>query len=146
MNGQGQAGFVTKIAVVGIAAIAIILVFGSWMTGRSAEQATEEAVRSISLFYLDELAGRREQVVDTNLKGNVENMKVAVGLLTEEDLSDAEHLQSFQARMKQLYKLDKFAFVDENGLIYTALGTQNNIDEYGFDYKKANCCKGYFTF
>ena len=135
MDGQGQAGFATKIAVVGIAAIAIILVFGSWMTGRSAEQATEEAVRSISLFYLDELAGRREQVVDTNLKGNVENMKVAVGLLTEEDLSDAEHLQSFQARMKQLYHLDKFAFVDEDGLIYTAQGMRDNIDDYDFDYR-----------
>ena len=134
MDGQGQAGFVTKIAVVGIAAIAIILVFGSWMTGRSAEQATEEAVRSISLFYLDELAGRREQVVDTNLKGNVENMKVAVGLLTEEDLSDSEHLQSFQARMKQLYHLDKFAFVDEDGLVYTAdEGITDEIGQYAFD-------------
>ncbi len=37
--------------------------------------------------------------------------------------------------MKKLYKLDKFAFVDTDGLIYTSQGTQNNIDEYGFDYR-----------
>ena len=37
--------------------------------------------------------------------------------------------------MKSLYELDKFAFVDTDGLIYTSLGTQDNIDEYGFDYK-----------
>ena len=132
---RGQAGFIAKIAVVAIAAIAIILVFGAWWMGRSAQQATDDAVRSVSMFFLDELTDRREQVVETNLKTSIENMQTAVSLLTADDLSDIEHLQAFQARMKQLYKLDKFAFVDENGLIYTALGTQNNIDEYGFDYK-----------
>ena len=135
MNERGQAGFIAKIAVVAIAAIAIILVFGTWWMGRSAQQATDDAVRSVSMFFLDELTDRREQVVETNLKTSIENMQTAVSLLTADDLSDIEHLQAFQARMKQLYKLDKFAFVDENGLIYTALGTQNNIDEYGFDYK-----------
>ena len=37
--------------------------------------------------------------------------------------------------MKQLYKLDKFAFVDTEGLIYTSTGTQSDIDEYDFDYR-----------
>ena len=135
MNERGQAGFIAKIAVVAIAAIAIILVFGTWWMGRSAQQATDDAVRSVSMFFLDELTDRREQVVETNLNSSIGDMQTAVGLLTADDLSDIEHLQAFQARMKQLYKLEKFAFVDENGLIYTALGTQNNIDEYGFDYK-----------
>jgi len=38
-----------------------------WM-GAHARQDTEEAVRSVSLLYLDELAGRREQVVEDNLQ------------------------------------------------------------------------------
>ena len=37
--------------------------------------------------------------------------------------------------MKQLFKLEKFAFVDEDGLIYTSTGTQDNIDDYRFDYR-----------
>ncbi len=37
--------------------------------------------------------------------------------------------------MKQLYKLDRFAFVDTDGLIYTSTSTETNIDEYSFDYK-----------
>lgn len=45
-----------------------------------------------------------------------------------------EHLQAYQARMKKLYVLDKFAFIDSDGLIYTSLGTQDNIDEYAIDY------------
>ena len=46
-----------------------------------------------------------------------------------------EHLQAYQARMKRIYDLDKFAFVDTEGLIYTSLGTQTNIGDYRFDYR-----------
>ncbi|MBR7070689.1 MAG: hypothetical protein IKI29_00760 [Clostridia bacterium] len=37
--------------------------------------------------------------------------------------------------MKKLYDLDKLAFVDTQGTIYTSVGMQTNIDEYGFDYE-----------
>ena len=134
MDKSSQAGFIAKIAAAGAVVVAIILVAGTWLMGQSAQQATDDAVRSVSMFYLDELTGRREQVVETNLQTNVRNMQAAIGLLEDEDLSDVEHLQAFQSKMKQLYSLEKFAFVDENGLIYTALGMQNNIDEYDFDY------------
>ena len=61
-------------------------------------------------------------------------MKTAISLLTDDDLSDIEHLQAYQQRMKQLYTLEKFAFVDTSGLIYTANGTMNDIAQYSFDY------------
>jgi signal transduction histidine kinase/DNA-binding response OmpR family regulator len=86
-------------------------------------------------LYLDELAGRRKQVVENNLQNKIEVIQVAVSLMTEQDLDDADHLQAYQARMKRLFKLEKFAFVDKNGLIYTSLGPQTNIDEYEFDYR-----------
>jgi len=121
-------------ALIGGAVIAILLVLSNLWVGGSAGRSTEQAVHSVSTFYLRELAGRREQVVTSNLKQSIKNMRDAIGLLDAEDLSDMEHLRSFQAQMKKLYTLDKFAFVDTNGLIYTSLGTQNNIDEYGFDY------------
>jgi hypothetical protein len=35
--------------------------------GRTAGRDTEQAVRSVSLLYPDELADRREQVVENNL-------------------------------------------------------------------------------
>ncbi len=37
--------------------------------------------------------------------------------------------------MKQLYNLDKFAFVDTDGLIYSSTGIEDNIGEYSFDYR-----------
>ena len=123
------------VAIVGSVIIALILVFGTFWMGQSARNGTETAVHSVSLLYLDELAGRREQVVENKLQSNIEVIRVAVSLMTEEDLRDETHLRAYQARMKQLFRLKKFAFVDRNGLIYTSLGTQTNIGEYAFDYR-----------
>ena len=115
--------------------IAVIMILGTFWVGRSARKDTEQAARTVSLLYLDELAGRREQVVENNLQNNIRTIQVAIDLLSEEDLSDKAHLEAYQSRMKQLYELDKFAFVDTDGLIYTSLGTQDNVEEYGFDYR-----------
>lgn len=115
--------------------IIVILALGTIWVGQSTKRDTDKAVRIVSLLYLDELAGRREQVVENNLQGSIGTIKTAIELLTGNDLSDKAHLEAYQSRMKRLYNLEKFAFVDREGLIYTSLGTQNNIDEYGFDYK-----------
>ena len=123
------------IAIVGSIVVALVLVVGTIWMGRSATKATETAVHSVSLLYLDELSSRREQVVESNLQNKIEVIRVAVSLMTEEDLSDMEHLQAYQARMKRLFRLNKFAFVDRDGLIYTSLGTQTNIEDYLFDYR-----------
>ncbi len=124
-----------SVAIVGIVIIALILVVGTIWMGQSAKKGTEDAVHSVSLLYLDELAGRREQVVENNLKDKIEVIRTAVSLMTEEDLKDADHLQAYQARMKKLFRLDKFAFVDKDGLIYTSKGTKTNIGDFDFDYK-----------
>ena len=122
------------IAVMGSLLIVAILILGTYWSGQKARQDTEKAVTSVSKLYLDELAGRREQVVASLLERNIGNMQTAVSLLTNDDLSDTAHLQAYQQRMKQLYTLEKFAFVDTNGLIYTANGTMNDIEKYSFDY------------
>ena len=125
----------TRIAIVGGAILLLILVIGTVWTGRMARSETESAVRSVSLLYLDELAGRREQVVTGNMQENIDVIYTALELMTEDDLSDPEHLQAYQAKMKRLFNLEKFAFVDSDGLIYTSLGMQTDIDQYQFDYQ-----------
>lgn len=47
--------------------IAVIMVLGTIWSGQSAKKDTEQAARTVSILYLDELAGRREQVVENNL-------------------------------------------------------------------------------
>ena len=121
-------------AVIGSIVFAVLLVGGTVWMGRSASRDTESAVRAVSLLYLDELAGRRAQVVASALGGYRNNLDAAVGLLGKDDLSDVEQLQAYQSRMKQLYGLEKFAFVNAEGLIYTSKGTRTDIDQYAFDY------------
>ena len=48
---------ITQVALIGGIVLVLILVFGTIWVGRSAKADTETAVRSVSLLYLDELAG-----------------------------------------------------------------------------------------
>jgi len=123
------------IAVIGGVIVAAILIVGTFLLGQSASHDTDAAVRSVSLLYLDELAGRREKVVSSNLKQTIEKAKIAIDLMGEDDISEISNLQAYQSRMKRLYGLEKFAFVDTEGRIYTSLGIEENISDYHFDYK-----------
>ena len=134
MDGEQKNG-ILKLVVIVSAIVAVILVAGTFLTGRSAGEDTEKAVRTVSLLYLEELAGRREQVVASTLDKYINDMDIAVGLLDKNDLSTVENLQAYQYRMKQLYELEKFAFVDNEGLIYTSRGTRTDISQYSFDYE-----------
>ncbi|MBQ6314693.1 MAG: response regulator [Mogibacterium sp.] len=133
MRGKVKSNTV-KIAIAGGIVVFIILIYGTILMAHQAAIDTDTAVRRVSLLYLDELAGRREQVVESNLQNKIKDLQVAVDLMEPADLSDTEHMQAYQQRMRQLYNLDKFAFVDSSGLIYTSVGTQNNISDYAFDY------------
>ena len=121
--------------IIGALVVVVILIAGTFWMGTSVNEDNSEAVRTVSLLYLDELAGRREQVVAGKLNDYINDMDIAMGLMTKDDLSSVEKLQAYQARMKQLYGLEKFAFVDKEGLIYTSRGTRNDIGVYNFDYK-----------
>ena len=123
------------IIVIGTIVIAVLLVVSTIWMGQSAKKDTENAVHSVSILYLDELAGRREKVVENNLQNRIRDLNTAVGLMDAEDLDSMEHLRAYQSWMKKLYSLEKFAFVDDQGNIYTSLGMQDNIKDYSFDYK-----------
>ena len=124
-----------KIAVIGSAILMVILVLTTVWMGRSASRDTEDAVRAVSSLYLDELAGRREQVVANNLKDQIAIMQTALDLMTQEDLSDEAHRMAYQAKMKRLFSLERFAFVDSEGLVYTSTGILQDMDNYPFDYR-----------
>ncbi len=124
------------IAIAGVIIVAAVMIGGTIWMGRSAQRDTVDAVRTVSLLYLDELAGRREEVVENNLKDNIRIIDIAVDLIDENDLQDLDHLRSYQRKMKHLFSLQRFSFVDTDGLIYTAdEGIVDEIDQYSFDYK-----------
>ena len=125
----------TMIVIVGSFILITVLVIGTALMGRQAHQDTSEAARSVSLLYVDELAGRREQVVEDNLNDNINVIRIALDLMEDKDLSDLEHMRAYQRNIKQLFSLERFAFVDSQGLVYTADdGVRDEMDRYPFDH------------
>ncbi len=74
-------------AIAGGIIVAVMLIAGTFWVGRSASQDTEKAVSNVSLLYLEELAGRREQVLASTLTDYIGDLDVAISLLTKDDLS-----------------------------------------------------------
>ena len=122
------------IAIIGLVAVMVILLLGTLWTGRSARKDTEEAVRAVSLLYLDELAGRREQVVAENLRDRIKDMQTTLELMTEDDLESPEALQAYQTKMKQLFGLERFAFIGSDGTVYTSTGPRAAGEDYAIDH------------
>ena len=130
----GKQKGITLASAIGSVILVFILVFGTMWMGSNARNDTESAVRSVSLLYLDELAGRREQVVSANMQEKINVIHTALDLMTEEDLSDGAHLQAYQTRIKQLFNLERFAFVSDSGLIYTSTGPRDESNQYHLDF------------
>ena len=79
--GTSKRNHFTRIAIGGAAIVALVLILGTVWMGRSAAKGTETAVHSVSLLYLEELAGRREQVVEDSLKSDISVIQTSVSLM-----------------------------------------------------------------
>ncbi len=120
------------VAVWGGILISAVLLFTTIWVSNSASASTSQAVSRVSDFYLEELAGRRAQVVSEELKNNFTYMESALAILEDTNLESQESLRSFLGKVKKLYQLDKFALVDEKGIVYTEHSTTSGLSRYGF--------------
>ena len=93
-------------AVCGGIVIAVILLVTTLWVSNAARKGTDQAVDKVSEFYLEELAGRRAQVVNEDLKNNFAYMENALGILEASDLESLETLQRFLGRIKMLHGMD----------------------------------------
>ena len=115
----------------GIVIAAILLITTIWVSN-SARVGTDQAVNRVSGFYLEELAGRRAQVVSEELKNNFSYIENALAIMDESHLKSQETLRRFLGRVKKLYGVNRFALVDENGIVYTEHSTTSGLSRYGF--------------
>ena len=115
----------------GLIVAAILLITTVWVT-TSAQTSTSQAVARVSEFYLEELAGRRAQVVAEELKNNFAYMDRALSVMESSDLESQEALRRFLGKVKRLYGVDKFALVDQRGVVYTRNSTTSGLSRYPF--------------
>ncbi len=78
----------TYVVLLGSSIVIAILILGTIWTEKSARKDAMDSASSVCLLYLDELASRREQVVENNLKGNIRTLKIAIEMISETDLSN----------------------------------------------------------
>ena len=102
-----------------------------WVS-KNARVGTQQAVNNVSGFYLDELAGRRAQVVSEELKNHFTHMENALEILEASNLRSQETLRDYLGKVKKLYGVEKFALVDENGIVYTEHSTVSGLSRYSF--------------
>ncbi len=115
----------------GIIIATVLLVTTIWVSN-NARIGTNQAVNQVSEFYLEELAGRRARVVSEDLKNSFMHMKSALEILDESNLKSQETLRSFLGKVRKLYNVDKFALVDDNGIVYTEHSTVSGLSRYSF--------------
>ena len=115
----------------GVIITVILLLTTVWVLG-GARTGTNQAVARVSEFYLEELAGRRARVVSEQLRSNVADMENAMSVLEASDLVSQDALRQFLGKMKRLYGVEKFALVDENGIVYAQHSTTSGLSRYPF--------------
>ncbi len=117
-----------------IGAVIVVLIVTAatlWMSA-GARKATDDAVGKVSEFYLEELAGRRSQVVTRFFETKADQMQRAMALMTQEDLSSLKALRAFIGRVEALYGLELFAVADEDNVVYTEHTTYMGGSRYAF--------------
>ena len=119
-------------AVWGGITIALILIVTTLWVSKSARVGTDKAVARVSEFYLEELAGRRALVVSEELNNNFTYMENALEVLEQSNLASQESLRSFLGKVRKLYGVDKFAMVDEDGIVYAQHSTMSGLSRYSF--------------
>lgn len=122
----------TAKAVAGGIMVALLLLVTTIWVSNGSRTGTSQAVSRISEFYLEELAGRRAQVVAEELNTRFSYMENAVAIMDDEDLESQETMRKFFGKVKKLCGFNKFALVDENGIVYTEYTTTSGYDQYDF--------------
>lgn len=129
---EKQKRMTTLITVIGGIVVAAVLICTTiWISNRTRVSA-DEAVHAISEVYLKELAGRREQVVESNLQNCFSEMEAAVTVIGAKALQDQEQLPTDLREIETLYGIDRFALIGANDSLYTADGKERLSDNYGF--------------
>lgn len=121
-----------KIIFIGGIIILLLIVAGTVWNMESAQSHTQIVSESLSNFYMEELINRRVSIISDAVKQNYQYMNNALDSITKEDLSSTSSLRNYLGRIRRLYGVEKFSFVDEDCLVYTAHSTSTGKTRYPF--------------
>ena len=115
-----------------ILVIAAVLIGTSLWNSNKAKESADEAVHSISEFYLRELGDRRSLAISGELDQTILHLNAIFDVARERNIHNQDELRAFLQMVTELYGYDKLVVVDEKGLLYTAHSTISGVSRYNF--------------
>ena len=117
-------------ATIGAIILAAVLIFtGVWIS-RTTQLSTNEAVHSVSKFYLQELAGRCRQVVESKMDSATLDLQNALSTIDSADLQSQETLQNWLRKMEVICDTEEIGLITKNGMVYTARNIQHIVEKH----------------
>jgi diguanylate cyclase (GGDEF)-like protein len=111
--------------------ISLILSLLLW-TSKRLIFSTDKAVSAVSSFYLEAMADRRSKTITNLIDNNFDMMAKAVDFIDDEQIESTEEFRNTIGRVKSLLSLSRFAFVDEDDVVYTQYTTFTGRSRYSF--------------
>ena len=115
----------------GIVVLLLLILTTIWNV-HTAQEQTQAVAESVSDFYVEELATRRVTIISDALKQNFQYINNALESITKDDLSSVTSLRHYLEKIRRLYGVERFSFVDQDGLVYTAHSTSTGKTRYPF--------------
>ncbi len=121
--------------------IGLLLLVGlSWyvLFYHSADEISEAAVRDNSEIYLYEIAGQKENQIQTNLHSHVQHLNITAEILTDSHIADEAALRDFVGRMKEINEFNFMGFLDSKGIVHTDTQSFPGISRLNFITRDLN--------
>ena len=115
-----------------IAFLFILLLALSFKTAKSTRRETDNTVDKLSQFYIQELAKSRSSLISDELEKKHTYVNNALSVISQDDLKSVKSLRKYLGNVRNLFGLDTFALVDEDGLVYTSHSTFSGGTRYPF--------------
>lgn len=93
---------------------------------------TEEAVFTVSRFYLETMADRRAQSVANQIENQFSQMEKALDFIWDENIESQEELRQTLGKIQNLLSLNRFALVDQDDIVYTQYTTYTGKSRHEF--------------
>ena len=119
-------------AVIGSVLLIAFILASMVRSYRQTVSVTNEAVSSVSSFYLEAMADRRAKTISNLIDNNFEFMRKALSSIEDEGIETQEDLRASLGKIKNLLALNRFALVDENDIVYTQYTTYTGGSRHDF--------------
>lgn len=99
---------------------------------RAANENVDQAVNSLSSFYMEELLGKREVVLRDSLNHDFDQLDRMISLLEAENIQTQDALREFLAKAQVMCGANTIAIVDDENTVYTAHSTYSDASRYAY--------------